>query len=185
MQALGHLTPGDQLMAHEIVRRLVPRALVRDAVGHVAQREHPEARAVDDRVADEAVHVHDPTVGSQHGAPVGAVERGQVLPRPDVAAGDVILGLPSSGVHSNGYSLVRRIVSDSGLAWTDPAPFDLSRSLAEALLVPTRIYVRSALAAQRATGALKALAHITGGGFWENIPRVLPVDKAAPLKKFG
>lgn len=115
------------------------------------------------------------------GFAVGAVERGEVLPRADIEAGDVILGLPSSGVHSNGFSLVRRIVADAGLAWSDAAPFDSTRSLAEALLTPTRIYVRSVLAAQRETRALKALAHITGGGFWENIPRVLPADKAARI----
>mgnify|MGYP001125251106 CR=1 FL=1 len=115
------------------------------------------------------------------GFAVGAVERGAVLPRADIAAGDAIIGLPSSGVHSNGYSLVRRIVSDAGLAWTDDAPFDPGRSLAQSLLTPTRIYVRGVLAAQRATGALKALAHITGGGFWENIPRVLPDDKSARI----
>jgi phosphoribosylformylglycinamidine cyclo-ligase len=115
------------------------------------------------------------------GFAVGAVERGEVLPRTDIRAGDAIIGLPSSGVHSNGYSLVRRIVADSGLAWSDAAPFDAERSLAEALLVPTRIYVRPVLAAQRRTGALKALAHITGGGFWENIPRVLPKDMAAHI----
>jgi phosphoribosylformylglycinamidine cyclo-ligase len=115
------------------------------------------------------------------GFAVGAVERGHVLPRADVAPGDIVIGLPSSGAHSNGYSLVRRIVGDAGLRWTDPAPFDPLRSLADALLTPTRIYVRSVLAAQRATGALKALAHITGGGFWENIPRALPADMAAAI----
>ncbi|WP_342362440.1 phosphoribosylformylglycinamidine cyclo-ligase [Terrarubrum flagellatum] len=115
------------------------------------------------------------------GFAVGAVERDGVLPRKDVGEGDVILGLPSSGVHSNGYSLVRRIVSDAGLEWSTPSPFAAGQSLAQALLTPTRIYVRSVLAAQRKTGALKALAHITGGGFWENIPRVLPADKAARI----
>src|SRR5688572_30736163 len=108
------------------------------------------------------------------GFAVGAAERGTLLPRADVAAGDVLLGLPSSGVHSNGFSLVRRIVKDSGLRWDDAAPFAPSRSLGEALLEPTRIYVKPVLAALRATGAVKALAHITGGGFPDNIPRVLP-----------
>jgi phosphoribosylformylglycinamidine cyclo-ligase len=115
------------------------------------------------------------------GFAVGAAERGTLLPRPDIAAGDVLLGLPSSGVHSNGFSLVRRIVADAGLRWTDAAPFDRARSLGEALLEPTRIYVKPLLSAIRATGAIKALAHITGGGFPDNIPRVLPKGLGASL----
>ena len=107
------------------------------------------------------------------GFAVGAVGRADVLPRADVAAGDVVIGLTSTGVHSNGFSLVRRIAATTGLTWNDPAPFDPSRTLGEALLTPTRLYVRSCLAAIRQTKAVKALAHITGGGF-ENIPRVLP-----------
>ncbi len=107
------------------------------------------------------------------GFAVGAVERGKPLDGSGVAAGDIVLGLASSGVHSNGYSLVRKIVADSGLDWTAPAPFDPSRSLGEALLAPTRIYVRFCLALVRA-GLAKAFAHITGGGLTENIPRVLP-----------
>ena len=108
------------------------------------------------------------------GFAVGAVERDAILPRPDVRAGDVILGLSSSGIHSNGYSLVRKIVERTGLRWSAPAPFDPARELGAALLEPTRIYVKSCLAALRATKAVKALAHITGGGFPDNIPRVLP-----------
>lgn len=108
------------------------------------------------------------------GFAVGAVERDQVLPRADVGAGDVILGLASTGFHSNGYSLVRRVVSDNGFSYSAPFPMDATRSIGEALIAPTRIYVRSVLAAIRETGAVKALAHITGGGFVENIPRVLP-----------
>jgi phosphoribosylformylglycinamidine cyclo-ligase len=115
------------------------------------------------------------------GFAVGAAERGTLLPRGDVAVGDVVLGLASSGVHSNGYSLVRRIVAESGLDWEAPAPFAPGRSLAEALLIPTRIYVASCLAAIRTTGAVKALAHITGGGFPDNIPRVLPKGLGAHL----
>jgi phosphoribosylformylglycinamidine cyclo-ligase len=108
------------------------------------------------------------------GFAVGAAERGTLLPRADIAAGDVVLGLASSGVHSNGYSLVRKIVERAGLGWTAPAPFDPARTLGQALIEPTRIYVTSCLAAIRETKAVKALAHITGGGFTENIPRVLP-----------
>jgi len=108
------------------------------------------------------------------GFAVGAVGRNEILPRGDIAAGDIVVGLASSGVHSNGFSLVRKIAADAGLTWDRPAPFDPSRSLGEALLTPTRLYVRSCLAAIRATTAVKALAHITGGGFIENIPRVLP-----------
>ena len=115
------------------------------------------------------------------GFAVGAVERGEVLPRSDIAAGDVLIGLPSSGVHSNGYSLVRRLVAEEGLAWDAPAPFASSRSLAEALLEPTRIYVKPVLKAVRETGAVKALAHITGGGLSENVPRVLPEGIAAHI----
>jgi phosphoribosylformylglycinamidine cyclo-ligase len=115
------------------------------------------------------------------GFSVGAAERGALLPRPDIGAGDVLLGLASSGIHSNGFSLVRRIVEISGLKWNDPAPFNPDKSLAEALLVPTRIYVKSLLATLRATDGIKALAHITGGGFPDNIPRVLPKDVAAQV----
>jgi phosphoribosylformylglycinamidine cyclo-ligase len=114
------------------------------------------------------------------GFAVGAVERGAVLPRADIAEGDVLLGLPSSGVHSNGFSLVRRLVAKANLAWDGPAPFAPASSLGAALLVPTRIYVRPVLAAIRATGsAVKGLAHITGGGLSDNLPRVLPVGLAA------
>ena len=115
------------------------------------------------------------------GFAVGAAERGRLLPRPDVRPGDVILGLPSSGVHSNGFSLVRRIVERSGLGWADPAPFEPARSLGEALLEPTRIYVRPLLAALAGGAPIKALAHITGGGFPDNIPRVLPESCGAAL----
>jgi phosphoribosylformylglycinamidine cyclo-ligase len=113
------------------------------------------------------------------GFAVGAVERGALLPRSDIAAGDVLIGLASSGVHSNGYSLVRRLVAEEKLDWQRPAPFAQQRSLAEALLEPTRIYVKPVLAALRETNAIKALAHITGGGLSENLPRVLPDGLAA------
>ncbi|MEZ5774312.1 MAG: phosphoribosylformylglycinamidine cyclo-ligase [Hyphomicrobiaceae bacterium] len=114
------------------------------------------------------------------GFAVGAVERAEVLPREDILAGDVLIGLPSSGVHSNGYSLVRLIVRRAGIGWDAPAPFEPDTPLARALLTPTRIYVRAALAAIRASGgsgpsgAVKALSHITGGGLAENLPRVMP-----------
>jgi phosphoribosylformylglycinamidine cyclo-ligase len=112
---------------------------------------------------------------------VGAAERDQLLPRDDIAAGDVLIALPSSGPHSNGYSLVRRIVERSGLRYRDRAPFDASRTLGDALLAPTRIYVKPVLSAIRATGAIKAIAHITGGGLTENVPRVLPEGLAAAI----
>ena len=108
------------------------------------------------------------------GFAVGAAERGMLLPRSDIVAGDAVLGLASSGVHSNGFSLVRRIVETSGLAFADQAPFSPVMTLGGALLTPTRLYVKSCLRAIQATGAVKGLAHITGGGFTDNIPRVLP-----------
>jgi phosphoribosylaminoimidazole synthetase len=104
---------------------------------------------------------------------VGAVDRKGVLPRlEDQRAGDLLIGLASSGPHSNGYSLIRRIVERSGLAWDAPAPFAEGQSLAQALLAPTRIYVASVLPLARA-GLIKAAAHITGGGLIENPPRVI------------
>ena len=115
------------------------------------------------------------------GFAVGAVERGAILPRRDLAPGDVILALPASGPHSNGYSLIRKIRALSGLSWQDaPAPVAPQR-LGEAVLEPTRIYVRPLLAAMRETGAIKALAHITGGGLVENVPRVLPAGLEAVI----
>jgi len=115
------------------------------------------------------------------GFAVGAVERGALLPRADIAEGDTIIGLASSGVHSNGFSLVRKVVAKSGLIWSTPAPFATEQSLGEAILTPTRIYVKSCLAAIRATNAVKGLAHITGGGFPDNIPRVLPKGLGARI----
>ena len=111
------------------------------------------------------------------GFAVGAVERGQELTGTDVAEGDVVLALASSGVHSNGFSLVRKVAERAGTDFADPAPFQDGVTLAEALLTPTRIYVKSCLAAIRSGpshGGVKAFAHITGGGLLENIPRVLP-----------
>jgi phosphoribosylformylglycinamidine cyclo-ligase len=115
------------------------------------------------------------------GFAVGAAERGHLLPRPDIQAGDVVLGLPSSGVHSNGFSLVRKIVERTGLSWDAPAPFAPHLTLAQALLIPTKLYVKPLLAALKNTSAIKGFAHITGGGFPDNIPRVLPDRVAAKL----
>jgi phosphoribosylformylglycinamidine cyclo-ligase len=115
------------------------------------------------------------------GFAVGAVERGGILPRAGLKIGDVVLGLPSSGLHSNGFSLVRRIVALSGLSWEAPAPFDAGRSLAEALLTPTRLYVKPLLEAIAACEGIMAIAHITGGGFPDNLPRVLPEALAVAL----
>ena len=112
------------------------------------------------------------------GFSVGAAERGNLLPK-DVAPGDTILGLASSGVHSNGFSLVRRIVEAGNAGWAAPAPF-ASGTLGDALLAPTRIYVKSLLALHRA-GLLKAAAHITGGGLPGNLPRVLPAGTTAVI----
>ncbi len=108
------------------------------------------------------------------GFAVGAAERGHLLPRGDIAAGDVLIGLASSGVHSNGYSLVRKVVAKTGLAWDTAAPFAPDQTLGEAILTPTRVYVKACLAALRETKAVKGLAHITGGGFTDNVPRMLP-----------
>lgn len=107
------------------------------------------------------------------GFSVGAVERDKVLPRADIKDGDVIIGFPSSGIHSNGYSLVRKVVERAGLRYTDRAPFVETKKLGEVLLTPTKIYVQMLLSAVK-KGYIKALAHITGGGLTENIPRVLP-----------
>ncbi|MGR3499796.1 MAG: phosphoribosylformylglycinamidine cyclo-ligase [Limimaricola soesokkakensis] len=112
------------------------------------------------------------------GFAVGAMERGSALPD-GVAEGDVLLGLASDGVHSNGYSLVRRIVERAGLGWDDKAPF-AEGSLGAALLTPTRLYVKPVLGAIRA-GGVHALAHITGGGLTENLPRVLPEGLGAEI----
>ncbi|MAM25805.1 MAG: phosphoribosylformylglycinamidine cyclo-ligase [Rhodobacteraceae bacterium] len=112
------------------------------------------------------------------GFAVGAMERGRDLPR-NVEEGDVLLGLPSAGVHSNGYSLVRRIVERSGLGWDDACPWS-DTTLGEALLIPTKLYVKGAVAALR-DDAVNALAHITGGGLTENLPRVLPEGLGAEI----
>lgn len=127
------------------------------------------------------------------GFAVGAAERGTLLPRLDIATGDVLVAIASSGVHSNGYSLVRKIVEVSGIDWYLEAPFQKGTTLSDALLTPTRIYVKPLLSALKAGIGIKALAHITGGGFIDNIPRVLPdtlaadidLDKVVVPKVFG
>jgi phosphoribosylformylglycinamidine cyclo-ligase len=115
------------------------------------------------------------------GFAVGAVERSAILPRKDIGAGDVLIGLSSSGVHSNGFSLVRRIAERAGLSWQDEAPFQPGMMLGAALLEPTRIYVKPLLDVMRSGLAVKALAHITGGGITENLPRVLPDHVSAAV----
>ena len=119
------------------------------------------------------------------GFAVGCVERGEILPRNDIAIGDVLIGLPSSGVHSNGYSLVRKLIERADVTWETAAPFASGKTFGDVLIEPTRIYVKPLLAAIRATGgsgptgAIKALSHITGGGLAENLPRIMPDHAAA------
>jgi phosphoribosylformylglycinamidine cyclo-ligase len=113
------------------------------------------------------------------GFALGAAERGTLLPQ-ELEVGDFLLGIGSNGLHSNGFSLVRRLISDSGLTYKDSAPFAEGLSLAEALLAPTRIYVKPLLPLI-GQNKIKALAHITGGGFTENIPRVLPAGLDAQI----
>ena len=113
------------------------------------------------------------------GFAVGAAERDRLLPRGNIAPGDTLIALLSNGAHSNGFSLIRRVVEREGLKWDTTAPFETSMSLAEALLTPTRIYVQPLLQLLRAGHAIKALAHITGGGLIENVPRVLPEGTGA------
>ena len=115
------------------------------------------------------------------GFSVGAVERSQLLPR-NVAQGDVVLGLASSGVHSNGFSLVRHILAQNKLTFNSPAPFASGKTFADILLEPTKLYIASCIGALRAfPQGIKAFAHITGGGLPENLPRVLPKELGAHL----
>jgi len=111
---------------------------------------------------------------------VGAMERGGTLTGAEIAPGDVVLGLASSGLHSNGFSLLRKIVEDQGFDYVAPAPFDTSVSLGEAVMRPTRIYVKSCLRLVQAR-LIKGLAHITGGGLLDNLPRVLPEGTVATI----
>ena len=114
------------------------------------------------------------------GFAVGAVERDAMLPAAGITNGDIILGLASNGLHSNGFSLVRKVMERAGLSYQDDAPFEKGKTLGESLLTPTRLYVKSCLKAIE-TGGVKALAHITGGGLSENIPRILPKGVVAEL----
>jgi phosphoribosylformylglycinamidine cyclo-ligase len=119
------------------------------------------------------------------GFAVGAVERGEVIDGRTVQAGDTVLGLASSGIHSNGFSLVRRVIAESGLSWSDSAPFAAGQNVAETVMAPTRIYVKSLLAlcreARAHPGLVRAMAHITGGGLVENVPRVIPENVTAAI----
>jgi phosphoribosylamine--glycine ligase/phosphoribosylformylglycinamidine cyclo-ligase len=107
------------------------------------------------------------------GFAVGAVERNLILPRPDIVAGDVLLGVASSGLHSNGFSLVRKVISVAGISYSSPCPWQPDAELGRVLLEPTRIYISQILPVAK-RGLLKGMSHITGGGFTENVPRVLP-----------
>lgn len=115
------------------------------------------------------------------GFAVGAAERGTLLDGRYIEEGDVVIGLASNGLHSNGFSLVRKIIEDKGLSYADNSPFEKHRTLGMSLLEPTRIYIKSLLPALRDIGGIRGLSHITGGGLLENIPRVLPDGLAAEL----
>jgi len=114
------------------------------------------------------------------GFAVGAVERTKLLPRGDIVQGDVLLGLPSTGLHSNGFSLVRAAVARTGTSYAAPCPWDAGMTLGRALLTPTALYTRPVLPLAQA-GLVKAMAHITGGGFVENVPRALPKSLGARI----
>jgi hypothetical protein len=178
-----------------------PRALRRTRSGKHRKTYQPALdvldRAADPIRAEEAFRWARPIVHDRHRLLMGLVdrleqggrrqvpmfraERGALLPRPDITEGDAIIGLASSGVHSNGYSLVRKVVEKTGLPWTAPAPFAADKTLGEAVLTPTRIYVKTCLSVMNQTKAVKGLAHITGGGFPDNIPRVLPKGLGARI----
>ena len=119
------------------------------------------------------------------GTATGAVSRDRLLPKiSEMKEGDILLGLKSSGFHSNGFSLIRKIIEKSGLEYTSPAPWDPAKSVGESLLTPTKIYVRSCYAAAQ-RGLVRGMAHITGGGLTENIPRMLPAELAAEVDVGG
>jgi len=160
-------------------------ATARDVIAGIAQGCKQAGAALIGGETAEMPGMYQPGDYDLAGFAVGCVERGHILPRPDIAIGDVLIGLPSSGVHSNGYSLVRKLIERAGVTWQTPAPFAPGQTFADVLIEPTRIYVRPLLAAIRATGgsgpagAIKALSHITGGGLSENLPRILPDHASA------
>jgi phosphoribosylamine--glycine ligase / phosphoribosylglycinamide formyltransferase / phosphoribosylformylglycinamidine cyclo-ligase len=126
--------------------------------------------------------MYKPNVYDLAGFALGIVESSATLPRKDITAGDVVIGLPSSGVHSNGFSLIHKVMEAAGVKWTDNAPFSASnKTFAEEFLIPTRIYTSAVLPAIH-SGYVKAAAHITGGGLPENIPRVLPADLTVEME---
>jgi phosphoribosylaminoimidazole synthetase len=115
------------------------------------------------------------------GAAIGAVDRTKMIPQPNtIKEGDILLGLASSGCHSNGFSLIRKTLEHAGVSYHDPAPWDSNATAGESLLTPTRIYSKSFLAAHK-KGFIKAASHITGGGFLENVPRMLPDGLSAQI----
>lgn len=155
--------------------------VARDVVGGVAEGCKMAGCALLGGETAEMPGMYAPNEYDLAGFTVGAVERGHMLPRvDDIKVGDVILGVASSGIHSNGYSLVRRLVEQEGLDYRDPCPFQQGVRLGEALLTPTRIYSRTLLPAVR-SGLVKAFAHITGGGLLENVPRIMPRSLAVQL----
>ena len=156
-------------------------AVARDVVAGIAEGCRQAGAALIGGETAEMPGLYAPGDYDLAGFTVGAAERGSLLPRGDIAEGDAIIGVASSGLHSNGFSLIRRLVADHGLAWDSPAPFAPERCLSDALLEPTRIYVKPLLKAIRETRTIKALAHITGGGLPENLPRVLSDDLCAEV----
>jgi phosphoribosylformylglycinamidine cyclo-ligase len=156
-------------------------AVARDVVAGIAEGCRQAGAALIGGETAEMPGLYAPGDYDLAGFTVGAAERGKLLPHGDIEAGDAIIGVASSGLHSNGFSLIRRLVADAGLAWSDDAPFVPGKRMSDALLEPTKIYVKPFLAAIRETGSIKALAHITGGGLTENIPRVLPGHLAAAI----
>ena len=159
--------------------RLDP-AVARDVVAGIAAGCREAGCALIGGETAEMPGMYAPGEHDLAGFVVGAVERDRLITGETVAPGDVVLGLASSGLHSNGFSLVRRIVEDAGLGYDAKAPFEANRTLGDALLEPTRLYVKSCLAAVR-EDHIKALAHITGGGIVENLPRILPDGTAAEI----
>ncbi len=155
-------------------------AVARDVVGGIAEGCRRAGCAL---IGGETAEMPGLYTGGEYdlaGFCVGAAERGTLLSGAAVMPGDVVLGLASDGLHANGFSLVRKVLDRENLGPDDPAPWQPQTGVGEALLTPTRIYARPALAAHQA-GTLKALAHITGGGLVENVPRVLPEGMAVDL----